>query len=256
MEPNAEPEGLSLSLDDIISQQKKAERRPARREERGPGPDRRSGGGGGRGGGRGGGGGFRDGGFGRDGGGRGGEAPRGGYRSDQRCFLEQGTGTVVFSFRRREVVRVTPAGDVTIDAGGMRDRWVLASLNDALNPAGVRVTAAGGESGDGEWQVSDGRALVRYADGAILAGKGPMHLGRGRAVLDAFHAARDGGSGGGGFAFAPPPPPPPRHGGGGRGGGRGGGGGGAPDVFSRLGGRAEPDDRERRLSRQGRYNPY
>jgi len=40
------------------------------------------------------------------------------YRRDQKCFLEEATGTVVFKFKATELVRITPAGDITLDAAG------------------------------------------------------------------------------------------------------------------------------------------
>lgn len=45
----------------------------------------------------------------------------------------------------------------------------LASMNDALNVLGIRVTAPGGDIRAGEWSITDGRALTRYYDGVVGA---------------------------------------------------------------------------------------
>ena len=44
-----------------------------------------------------------------------------------------------------ELVRVSPAGDVSLGSGGELSAVVLASLNDALNTIGIRVSAPSGE---------------------------------------------------------------------------------------------------------------
>ncbi len=45
----------------------------------------------------------------------------------------------------------------------------LASLNDALNVIGIRITAPGGSVQAGDWSITDGRALMRYFDGVVGA---------------------------------------------------------------------------------------
>lgn len=109
----------------------------------------------------------------------------------------------------------------------------IASMNDALNPIGIRITAPGGDVTTGQWSISDGKSLVRYADGVVLPGKGETQ--RGQQVLEAFQnpnravvaaataASNAMASNAGllpGFVHHPPPPPPLGF----RRGGRGGGG--------------------------------
>lgn len=43
----------------------------------------------------------------------------------------------------------------------------LASLNDALNPIGIRVSAPEGGVEGGQWSISDGKSLVRFQDGVV-----------------------------------------------------------------------------------------
>lgn len=238
---DAEPQGLNLSLDDIIKQSRnqggvkhhpRAPPRdhgdrggggggPTRRRHTGPPPraDR---------------GGFH-----------GGPAPRSrgfDYRSRQKCFIEEDTGTVVFEYRGVPIVRITPAGDVTLDCAGYHNQANISSLNDALNPIGIRVTAPSGDVTGGQWSVSDGKSLVRFSDGVILGGKGAV--GRGRAVLEAFanpnrglaaaaQARSDAAAAGAGMVHGFVPPPGAYRRGGGRGGrGRGGGGGGGGPRYA------------------------
>ena len=215
----AEPEGLNLSLDDIIRQQQQQQQRQGgygkqrrgrqdgqqQQEWRGRGP-RGGGGGGGR---------SRQG----DQWGRPQQQPQqhynlrnqqqqqqqqqqqgedpDAYRRHQSCWQED-DGSVVFRFRSTDLVRIdaagapawlpclftcppapvacagsplppalrqagecaaalrgirwlrpspplppTRAGNITLDSGGYYNRWTLASLNDALNLIGIRVTCPG-----------------------------------------------------------------------------------------------------------------
>ena len=194
-------------------------------------------------------------------------------------------------YNRNEIVRITPAGDITLNANGnydvrlfyvavchnkernqqiiltsffllaslthylnketqlyllnyifssfsIKQEATFASINDALTPLGIKVTAPGGDISTGVWSISGGKSLIRYVDGVVLSGKGDT--GRGQLVADAFRnpaaaaataasnaAAMNAGlmmaNGGGGgglhfgfthapyapFAHAPPAPPPP-----------------------------------------------
>jgi hypothetical protein len=47
---------------------------------------------------------------------------------------------------------------------------MLASLNDALNTIGIRVTSPSGNVGAGDWSISDGKSLQRYQDGVVSVG--------------------------------------------------------------------------------------
>lgn len=60
----------------------------------------------------------------------------------------------------------------------------IASLNDALNCIGIRITAPAGDPSNGEWRISDGKSLTRYTDGVVIPAKGASW--RGQQVLDAF----------------------------------------------------------------------
>ena len=66
-----------------------------------------------------------------------------------------------------ELVRISPSGDVMLGSGGVRDATTLASLNDALNLIGIRVTAPGGATSGADWSISDGRSLTRFFDGVV-----------------------------------------------------------------------------------------
>jgi poly(3-hydroxybutyrate) depolymerase len=122
----------------------------------------------------------------------------------------------------------------------------------------------------GEWSISDGRTLTRFSEGVVLPAKGPAAAARGRQLLlacnspaHALQAAAAAASNAAASAagilpftgFVPPGVPASRpavvsFNGGGRG-GAGGGGNRGPSVFSRLGGRAGPQQPQ-----QQRYTPY
>ena len=117
----------------------------------------------------------------------------------------------------------------------------VASMNDALNPIGIRITVPGGDVTTGEWSISDGKSLVRYFDGVVLPGKGAVQRGQqvfeafknpNRAVVTAATAASNAMAANAGLlpGFVNPPPPPPRYGYGR--GGRGGGGRGGQHRFA------------------------
>ncbi|PRW59806.1 microtubule-associated Asp [Chlorella sorokiniana] len=193
------------------------------------------------------------------------------YRRQQSCWQED-DGSVIFRFRQTKLVTIDPAGNITLDAGGHYNGVTLASLNDALNLIGIRVTCPGGDVRNDDWSVSDGRTLTRFEDGVVLPAKGPMAAGRGRQLLQAFNnphhaqqaaavAASNAAATAAGIlpftGFVPPGIPASRPlpvggRGGGRGGGARGGGGGnggsGPSVFSRLGGKVG--------QQQDRFAPY
>ncbi|KAL4422173.1 hypothetical protein ABPG77_006862 [Micractinium sp. CCAP 211/92] len=108
------------------------------------------------------------------------------YRQHQKCFQTDG-GDVVFRFMQTDLVRVDPSGAITLSSGGYHNANTLASLNDALNLIGIRITCPSGDVSGGEWSISDGRSLTRFADGVVLPAKGQQHAGRGRQLLQAFN---------------------------------------------------------------------
>ncbi|GAB4823212.1 hypothetical protein N2152v2_010258 [Parachlorella kessleri] len=199
------------------------------------------------------------------------------YRRYQSCFIEEPSGDVVFRLKETDIVRVSPSGDITLTTGGWYTPTTLASLNDALNVVGIRITAPGGAVEGGDWSITDGRALMRYFDGVVIASKGPQHMTRGRQLLQAFQnpnrsaaaaatAASNAAAAQAGIVpnmgYQP----------------QGGAGNRSSSVFKRLGGRqgssgqngagdqdgfgrmqmdeGEDAGRIRRLKAQGRYNPY
>lgn len=108
------------------------------------------------------------------------------YRQHQKCF-QTDSGEVVFRFMQSDLVRVDPSGAITLSSGGYHNATTLASLNDALNLIGIRITCPSGDVSGGEWSISDGRSLTRFADGVVLPAKGQQHVGRGRQLLQAFN---------------------------------------------------------------------
>lgn len=289
-----EPEGLGLSLDDIIARQQQKQQgggygkqrrgRQDGQQQEGRGRQQRGGGGGGA---RGGGGGGRQGEqWGRP---QQYQQPQQhynlrhqqqqplqqpqqmedptAYRRHQSCWQED-DGSVIFRFRQTNLVTIDPAGNITLNAHGYYNGVTLASLNDALNLIGIRVTCPGGDVRNDDWSVSDGRTLTRFEDGVVLPAKGPAAAGRGRQLLQAFNnphhaqqaaavAASNAAATAAGIlpftGFVPPGIPASRPlPVGGRGGGRGGGprngASSGPSVFSRLGGKAG--------QQQDRFAPY
>lgn len=87
-----------------------------------------------------------------------------------------------------EIVRIDGAGNITLQAGGHLNSVTLASMNDALNLIGIRVTCPSGDVRSGEWSISDGRSLTRFAEGVVLPAKGPQQAGRARQLLLAFNS--------------------------------------------------------------------
>ncbi|KAK2079631.1 hypothetical protein QBZ16_002026 [Prototheca wickerhamii] len=65
----------------------------------------------------------------------------------------------------------------------MSKRSTFQSLNDALAPLGMKITAPSGRFDVGDWSVSDGRALLRYSDGMVIPPKGPAAAQRGPTLL-------------------------------------------------------------------------
>eukprot|EP00887_Chlorella_sp_A99_P005879 scaffold1.g5879.t1 len=198
------------------------------------------------------------------GGGRGyGLRPPRDLRADESCCEDAETGDVVFKFKRTELVRISPAGAVTLTSGGYHTNATLAALNDGLNLLGIRVTAPAGDAAAGDWSISDGRSLARFYDGVVLPAKGPQHTARGQQLLQAFAspnrglaAAATAASNAAATAAGILPHTghvPPRVAVAAQQQQQNGGGG---SVFARLGGAAEEDARTRRLKAQGRYAPY
>lgn len=54
-------------------------------------------------------------------------------------------------------------------------------------PVGLPGCPRSGDVLGGEWSISDGRSLTRFADGVVLLAKGQQHAGRGRQLLQAFN---------------------------------------------------------------------
>eukprot|EP00891_Asterochloris_glomerata_P002875 jgi/Astpho2/2875/Aster-01029 len=112
-------------------------------------------------------------------------------RQYQKCFRDEETGNVVFQYMRSQLVTVTPSGDVILSAADMendqrtfRNHGTLNSFNDALKCLGIQVKAAeDADVSEGDWSVLDGKTLVRYRDGLVLAAKGVQHEARGEMLL-------------------------------------------------------------------------
>lgn len=175
------------------------------------------------------------------------QQPKGpeGYRKEQQCNLEEGSGDVVVRYQGAEIVRVSPAGDVQLSAEGQYEAGTLASLNDALGPLGLRVTAVGGDVESGVWSVADGKSLVRFHDGVVLPAKGAAQATRGQQVLQAFAnpawaAAAQASNAAAAKAGLLPPAGAVQKG---------------ASVFARLSAGGDSDT-VRRLKAQGRYAPY
>ncbi|KAL0038831.1 hypothetical protein WJX79_009866 [Trebouxia sp. C0005] len=115
------------------------------------------------------------------------------YRQYQDCYRDE-YGNVIFSYKNSELVKVSRAGDVTLNTRGengreFRGATTLRSLNDALNCLDISVRASNPKfpsDPQGYWNVVDGRALLRYRDGLTLPAKGPQHAGRGQALMAAI----------------------------------------------------------------------
>ncbi|CAL8462680.1 g2213 [Coccomyxa elongata] len=103
-------------------------------------------------------------------------------RPKETCFTRVESGEVVVKLRGTEIVRVSAAGDVTLDAGGKRTPEVFKALQGALAPLGIRLS----DLGNGNWSLSDGRSLTRFHDGVVLPSKGIASAGRGK-VLQAHY---------------------------------------------------------------------
>lgn len=118
-------------------------------------------------------------------------------------------GTVVVHIYNKDVVKVSSAGEVTIDNEGDRGHNTYRAINDALHKIGFKVTK--NPSNEEEWSVGDGKKfLKRFEDGMVIPAPKPPGPGRALALMQ-----KDGEGSGGGF----------QHGGGGfRGGGFVGGG--------------------------------
>lgn len=82
-------------------------------------------------------------------------------------------------------LQVGPAGDVTLDSGGDHTEERLAAMNAALSHINMSVKQVGEN-----WSVSDGKGLVRFADGMKLPAKGPLTAGRAMVLLQALTAGR------------------------------------------------------------------
>ncbi|KAL3138664.1 hypothetical protein ABBQ32_006422 [Trebouxia sp. C0010 RCD-2024] len=213
------PRGVNMSLDDIIKENSKEKRLQNKNsnkgQQHGKSSNSRGRGRGGRGMGRGGGRGEQS--YGR--GGRGQqqaaqsypqgydqgfvqperivvvqeEVPDTSYRQFQDCYRDQ-YGNVIFTFKNSELVKVSRAGDVTLNTRGENGRefrgvTTLKSLNDALNCLDISVRPSNPKFPSdpaGHWNVLDGRALLRYREGLTLPAKGTHHAVRGQMLMAAI----------------------------------------------------------------------
>ncbi|KAK9906370.1 hypothetical protein WJX75_000703 [Coccomyxa subellipsoidea] len=97
-------------------------------------------------------------------------------RPKETCFTRVESGEVVVKLKGTEIVRVSAAGDITLDSGGSKRSEVFKALQRALTAVGVRLSDLGNE----QWSLSDGRSLTRFTDGVVLPGKGGMSASRGK----------------------------------------------------------------------------
>lgn len=97
-------------------------------------------------------------------------------RSDRRAFrrnaqvvtIEPSTNTVVLRLHQTDIVKIKPNGDVILNSGGWKTVKTQESMNDALEPLGMKVT---GHPYDG-WIVDDGHDnRYRYADDMLVPHK-------------------------------------------------------------------------------------
>ena len=198
-----EPVGLDLSLDDLIKQSRPV-REPRhlhrRHDDRFSGSSRRAGRRTQRGGG------------GADG--RKQIGQRRDFRSNARRYPRRSprppsaivdeTGTVVVSTGDgKEIIRVTPQGDITIDTGNKRDKRTFQILNEALNPIDIRITKVTDRFDEDNWSISDGKTLRRFEDGIVIPGK--LHFSRAGTVFQVVKSLGDQND----FFHSPRPPPPP-----------------------------------------------
>lgn len=109
----------------------------------------------------------------------------------QDCFVDE-EGNVAITFDGLTMVRIARNGDVMIDTHGRHQRAVAKSLSFTLAPIGIKFSTKGEDSyDDSDWNVSDGRTLVRFSDGVVLKSKGMIDCNRGTIVMNQFLALRD-----------------------------------------------------------------
>lgn len=94
-------------------------------------------------------------------------------------------GVVVVSFQEAAIVRVAPNGDVQLAAAGVASDTMLRALNEALTKIELKVVPVG-DPAEGNWNVSDGRSLVRFYEGMIVPSKGPVTASRARRLMGAL----------------------------------------------------------------------
>ncbi|KAF6256550.1 hypothetical protein COO60DRAFT_1528627 [Scenedesmus sp. NREL 46B-D3] len=104
------------------------------------------------------------------------------------CRLDAATGEVVISHNSSDIIKVDPAGAVTLDSGGDRSAGMLDALNAGLEPLKIAVKASGPDPATAAWSVSDGRGLLRFQDGMAVPAKGHLTAGRAMVLLQAFSA--------------------------------------------------------------------
>lgn len=80
-------------------------------------------------------------------------------RKAQKVFVDRATGDVILRLHQTDIVRVTPAGDVTLSTGGWPTHKTINSMNDALELFEMAVAAVG--------NIPNGRWTVMDSDGTI-----------------------------------------------------------------------------------------
>ncbi|KAJ9522020.1 hypothetical protein QJQ45_005063 [Haematococcus lacustris] len=83
-----------------------------------------------------------------------------------------------------DIAVIAPTGEIYLDSAGYYSLLVLKHMNAILQPMHLRVIATGHVE-DGNWQVQDGRSLLRFQDGMRIPPKGLSSSGRAQLVLAA-----------------------------------------------------------------------
>jgi hypothetical protein len=84
-------------------------------------------------------------------------------RKAQHVFVDKDSGDVVLRLHETNIVRVSPAGDVTLCTGGWATHKTMQSMNDALRHFHMSVECEYASPPQGRWQVcDDDGTLHRY----------------------------------------------------------------------------------------------
>ncbi|KAL6764774.1 hypothetical protein V8C86DRAFT_2470008 [Haematococcus lacustris] len=93
-------------------------------------------------------------------------------------------GSAVGTLDGTDIAVIAPTGEIYLDSAGYYSLLVLKHMNAILQPMHLRVIATGHVE-DGNWQVQDGRSLLRFQDGMRIPPKGLSSSGRAQLVLAA-----------------------------------------------------------------------